>query len=115
MTLSRRSMDDDFGTPSANDAQARVEKSMNETQKRIEKSFELVKQQYNRPLGSKPVPPEVEFSEYVANATTPEARQQHFYGLAAQWREQGYTFDEAVQMALDYENRNERRLNEGRI
>jgi hypothetical protein len=100
----------DYGTPKANDAPARVETQMNSVDARIKAAQEKMAPSYARAIGSQPVPPQEEFMEYIAVAGTPEERTAHFAELASQWKQQGFTFAEAVEMALQYEKRNEARL-----
>ena len=83
---------------------------MNAVDGRIKKVWEKVQPMYSRAIGSQEVPAEAEFAEYISSAGTPEERTQHFATLASEWRKQGYTLAEAVDMALQYERRNEKRL-----
>ena len=104
------SMQDVYGSPNENDPTAKVERAMNTVDARIKRVWEKVAPMYSRPLGSQAVPAEAEFQEYIATAGTPEERTQHFASLATEWRKQGMTLAEAVDMALSYEKRNEKRL-----
>lgn len=102
----------DFGSPKANDPVANAEKAMNAVDARIKRVWDKVAPMYSRAAGSQAVPKEEEFSEYIASAGTPEERTAHFAALAQGWRQQGLTLEEAVDMALKYERRNEARLQE---
>ena len=103
-------MTDVFGSPKETDSPGRAEKALNAADARINAIWENTKDQYARPIGSQKVDPESEFQEYLAVAGTPEERTQHFAALASQWRQQGMTLAEAVEAALAYERRNEKRL-----
>ena len=103
-------MQDIFGSPKEHDLPSQAERAMNAVDGRIKKVWEKVQPMYSRAIGSQEVPAEAEFQEYLAVAGTPEERTQHFANLATQWRQQGYTLAEAVDLALKYERRNEKRL-----